>query len=368
MKTYSEFILIGVFESIDRNDNSNFIEIFNSIYEYHLTKSERTLLNEFNYSLNESWFSDLKDKSERGVLKIRSQAGELLTQVAQKAKDVLNFVKMIATQIKDAVVNMIKNSVNTFKSKIIPQPELLSLISEYMTKKGDNLKKWLSGAGELIKFVMVDLPVKLFNKLINFLKGVFSKGSNEGFNYFCNDFLNEGNEVEEKSFLQKLGDKIASFPPFSWIPKMEEMVKYGLYKVKQFIEKFFVWIDKDDAVTEAIDLFRDKSKFTRGIAFLFDLLEIYIIYKFNEKIGNKIEAFKKSLKDGDISQYLEEIKNKPMDEIFQKIGFSPEQIINSVKSIAEKIPYVSDILSILKNLALAIGVYQVIQPTLAKIK
>jgi len=355
--------------NIENDDKLYFVEIFNSIYEFHLTDFEKTLLNEFDYSLNESWFDDLKDKATKGVLKIKSQAGELLTSVAKKAKDIVDFVKLIATQIRDAVSGLIKNSVSTFKSKIIPKPELLVLITDYMNRKGDNLKKWVDGAGTILKFVLTELPVKLFNKLINFFKNVFSKGTNEGFNYFCNDFLNEGDETEKKSFLQRLGDKIQSLPPFSWIPKMEDMIKQGLYAVEEFIRKFFIWIDKEDEekVTEAVDLLKETDRFVRGLRFLFDMLEIYVIYKFNEKIGNKLKEFQEAMKKGDISTFTHDIKNKTLDEIYGKIGIDPKSVVDKIKGIAQKIPYISDILAILENLALCIGIYQTIQPTLAKI-
>lgn len=378
MKSYNKFILstnetYQIFESIQIEDRNNFLNIFNSIYEYHLTDFEKTLIDNYNFRLNESWFSDLKDKAEKGVLKIKSKSGELLTSLAQKAKDILDFVKQLATQIKDAVSNMFNDSLKTIKSKIIPKPELLTLITEYMNKKGDILKKWLEGAGTLIKFVFTELPVKLFNKLINFFKGVFNKGTNEGFDYFCNEFLNEENDngAEKKSFLQKLGDKIGSLPPFSWIPKIEEMIKYGLYSIRGFIEKFFVWLDKDDIVTETIDLFRERSKFTRGLAFLFDILEIYIIYVYNEKIGKKLKELQDAIKNGEqsiIQKFKDEIKNVALDEIYTKIGISPQDVINKVLDVVKKIPYISDILAILNNLALCVGIYQTIQPTLAKIK
>lgn len=360
-------------ESLNVNDDDKiyFLEIFNSIYEYHLTDFEKSLLEQFDYVLNESWFDDLKDKATRGVLKAKSEAGELLKSVAAKAKDVLDFVKTIATQIKDAVTEMFKNTVDFVKSKIIPTDDFIELVADYVNKKNDkNLKKYFQSCAELLKFVFVELPVKLFNKLVNFFKNIFSQGTNEGFSFFCNDFLNEADESEKKSFLQKLSIKIQSIPPFSWMPDMENIINQGITTLRNFIEKFFVWLDsKEETVTEAIDLTRKIgdtkfSRFSKSLTFIFDIFEIYVIFKINEKTG-KIVEFQKAMKEGDISKFKKEIQDTKLENIYKSLNV--DSSIKGITKITEKIPYVKHIIVILKNLGIGIGIYNIIGDKIKKI-
>jgi hypothetical protein len=72
LKTYESF------NSVDSLDKENFILIFNSLYENHLSIDEKLLI-ESNYGLiNESWFSDLVDKGKRKALKVASDADYII--------------------------------------------------------------------------------------------------------------------------------------------------------------------------------------------------------------------------------------------------------------------------------------------------
>jgi hypothetical protein len=176
--------------------------------------------------------------------------------------------------------------------------------------------------------------------------------------YLQDEFLFEAEETEEKkSFLQRLGEKVMSFPPFSWIPKIEDLMRKGISAVGKIIDRFFSWITtgKDSILG---------SKFVKGINFIFQVLELFIHYK----IAGKIDKFKELLsKASGLEELTNQLKDTTMTEIWSKCGISPDEITNKVKEAIKKIPYVGDVLSILDSLVMSIGIYLSVEPILKKI-
>jgi hypothetical protein len=167
-----------------------------------------------------------------------------------------------------------------------------------------------------------------------------------------------------KEFLQRLGEKIMSFPPFSWIPRIEDIMKKGISYVGQMIDKFFGWLE--EKTNEAIDLKKSfsSSKFGNAFNFLFQILELYVHYK----VIGKIEKFKEILKKASgLEELTNQIKDKSLSEVWTTCGLNPDEITNNFKSAIKKIPYVGDILSVIDSLVTAVGIYLAVEPTLKKL-
>jgi len=352
LKTYERFNLV------DSSDKDNFLLIFNSLYEKHLSIDEKLLI-EVNYGLiNESWFSDLVDKGKRKVLKVASDAGNLLVDLATKAKDILDFAKQLANKIGDYV----KGQFNTIKDRIknyaMKDSDFGNVILDFLEKKKSvKLKSYVLDISGLLKYIISgQMIIDLVTRLSEVFSKVLNLGTNEGISYLQDEFLFEAEETEEKkSFLQRLGERVMSFPPFSWIPKIEELMKKGISTLGKIIDRFFSWI------TTGKD---SMSKFVKGINFIFQILELFILYK----IAGKIDKFKELLsKASGLEELTNQLKNKTMSEIWSKCGISPDEITNKVKEAIKKIPYIGDILSILDSLVMSIGIYLSVEPILKKI-
>lgn len=368
LKTYTEYN--SNFLIIESEDVENFNLIFSSLYNNHLSINERLLI-ETNYGLvNESWFSDLVEKGKKGVLSIKTAAGELLSDLAQIAKDVLDFAKQLAQKIGDYVKEQFSSLKDKVKNHAMKDSGFGGIILEFLEKKKDSkLKTYISDTTELIKYIFSG---GMINDLISRLSEVFSKvlnlGTNEGLNYLESDFLKEelfgfGKKKsddegdDKKSFLQRLGEKMMSFPPFSWIPKIEEMMKKGISAIGKLVDRFFAWLTtgKDNILG---------SKFTKSFIFLFQMLELYIHYK----IIGEVKKFKDFLnKSSGLEQLTNEIKDKSLDQIWDTIGINGEEVVSNIKNAAKKIPYVGTILSILDSLVISIGTYLAVEPTLKKL-
>jgi hypothetical protein len=353
LKTYESF------NSVDSLDKENFILIFNSLYENHLSIDEKLLI-ESNYGLiNESWFSDLVDKGKRKALKVASDAGKLLVDLATKAKDILDFAKQLASKIGDYVKGQFTSIKDRVKNYAMKDSGFGSIILDFLEKKKSvKLKGYILDISVLLKYI---ISGQMITDLVTRLSEVFSKvlnlGTNEGISYLQDEFLFEAEETEEKkSFLHRLGEKVMSFPPFSWIPRIEELMNKGISAVSKIIDRFFSWIStgKDS----------EGSRFQKGFIFIFQILELYIHYK----IVGKIDKFKEFLsKASGLEELTNQLKDNTMSEIWSKCGISPDEITNKVKDAIKKIPYVGDILSILDSLVMSVGVYLSVEPVLKKI-
>jgi len=235
-----------------------------------------------------------------------------------------------------------------------------SVILDFLEKKkSTKLKTYVLDISGLLKYI---ISGQMITDLVTRLSEVFSKvlnlGTNEGMSYLQDEFLFEAEETEEKkSFLQRLGEKVMSFPPFSWIPKIEDLMRKGISAVGKIIDRFFSWITtgKDSILG---------SKFVKGINFIFQVLELFIHYK----IAGKIDKFKELLsKASGLEELTNQLKDTTMTEIWSKCGISPDEITNKVKEAIKKIPYVGDVLSILDSLVMSIGIYLSVEPILKKI-
>lgn len=348
------------FVSYQEDDRRNFMIIFNSLYNSHLSINEKMLVESEFGLINESWFSDLVDKAKDGVLKVKNSAQEILTDLAKKAKDILDFAKQLA----DKIGNYVKEQFSTLKDRVknyaMKDSGFANIILEFLEKKKDSkLKNYLSMTTELIKYI---LSGKMITDLIDRLSECFSKllnlGTNEGIQNIEYEFLRESEEEGEqkKTFLQRLGEKLMSLPPFSWIPKIEEMMKKGITAIGKLVDRFFAWITTGkDAIVG--------SKFSKSFIFLFQILELYVHYK----VVGKIQEYKdKLMKTTGLEEFSNQIKDQSMDELWTTVGINGDEVVSSVKKSVMKIPYVGRILSILDTLVLSVGIYLAIEPTLKK--
>lgn len=360
LKTYENFSDINILEGVDNDDISNFTMIFNSLYESHLTINEKILIDSNYGMINESWFSDLVDKGKRGVLAVKSKAGELLVDLAKKAKDVLDFAKSLAGQIGNYVKTQFLSMEQKIKEKAIKDTEFVGAIVDFIKdKKLVKLRTYIKSTAELLSYIVSgQIITDLVTRLSETFSSVLNLGTNEGLIYLDDSFLLENNgEEEKKSFLQRLGEKIVTYPPFSWIPKIEDLMKQGISKLSQLIDKFFCWLTTGKA--EII------SKFSKSFTFLFQILELYIFYK----ISGGIKKFKEYIsKVTGLDELTNSIKDKSMDEVWNTAGFNGDDIVKGIKSAVMKIPYVGSILNVLDTLVISVGIYMVVKPTLDELK
>ena len=355
LKTQEQFNI--KIPEIKKEDRQNFLLIFNSLYEKHLTINERKMIEDGYGLINESWFSDLVNKSKRGVLKIASDAGRMLADLAEKAKDILDFAKQLSSKIGDYVKGQFTTLKEKIKNYAMSDNQFAKILLEFLEKKKKiKLKTYISDSSSLLQYIVSG---QMINDLVTRLSEVFSKvlnlGKNEGLYYIEQDFLFEQNEEDgenKKSFLQRLGEKIMTFPPFSWIPRMDEIMKKGISYLGKMIDKFFSWLTTGK---------EGMSKFFKSIDFLFRILELYVQYKV---IGN-INKYKEMLKNATgLEELTNQLKDKSLSEVWKTCGINSDEIVNNVKNAIKKIPYVGDILSILDSLVISIGIYLSVEPTL----
>ena len=361
LRTYEGFAL-GL-PSVSARDRRNFLLIFNSLYESHLTLNERLTIESTFGMVNESWFSDLVEKGKRKVLKVKSEAGELLVNLATKAKDILDFAKQLAGQIGEYVKKQFEVLKEKIKGYALKSVDFLKVLLEFFEKKKtEKLRNYVSGTADLIQYVASG---KLISDIVTRLSEAFSKvfnlGTNEGISHLEDEFLFEADDAgEKKSFLQRLGEKVMSMPPFSWIPKIDELMRKGISFLARVVDKFFGWLTtgKDSILG---------SRFAKSINFLFQILELYLLYK----VSGNIEEFKKKLekKSGleDLNKAIDGEKEQALSYVWQSCGFDPDEIANSVKNAVKKIPYIGDILSVLDTLVISVGVYLAVEPTLKRL-
>ena len=359
IKTYNQFHFD--FSIIESKDRENFNLIFTSLYNHHLSINEKMVIESDFGLITESWFSDLADKGKKGVLAVKSKAGELLVDLAKKAKDVLDFAKQLASKIGEYVKGQFSNLSDKVKNYAMKDGEFSTILLDFVNKKKQvKLKSVIDATSNLLKYIVSG---QMISDLITRLSECFSKvlnlGTNEGLYIIDNYFLFEAEEQEEKkSFLQRLGEKIMTFPPFSWIPKIEDMMKKGISALSNIVDKFFCWL------TTGKESLMIGSRFTKSFNFLFNILELYVYYK----VVGKIEKFKEFLnKASGFEELANQIQDKTLDQVWDTMGINGEEIVSNVKNTIKKIPYVGDILSILDSLVIAIGTYLAIEPAIKKI-
>lgn len=348
------------FPVIESKDISNFNLIFSSLFEHHLTIDERKSIESGFGMINESWYSDLVDKGKRGVLAVKSKAGELLVDLAKKAKDVLDFAKQLANKIGEYVKGQFNSLSDKVKNYAMKDGDFSTILLDYIEKRKINkLKSVIDITSNLLKYIVSGQMISdLITRLSECFSKVLNSGTNEGLYIIDNYFLFEAEQQEEKkSFLQRLGEKIMTFPPFTWLPKIEEMMKKGISALSKIVDKFFCWLTtgKESLIG---------SRFTKSFNFLFQILELYVHYK----VIGKIEKFKEFLnKSSELEELTSQIQDKTLDQVWDTIGINGEEIVSNVKNAINKIPYIGDILSILDSLVIAIGTYLAFEPTIKKI-
>lgn len=338
-------------------EDPNFWIIYESLIFNQLSHQEKIQLsNEF--LINESWFSDLKDKAVRGVLKISTAAGEVLTDLAKKAKDILDFAKQLAKQIGEYVKSQFTNLSEKVKNYALRDSKFAQILLDFINKKKD-VKSYVGSVSELLKYI---ISGKMITDLITRLSESFSEAlrqkRNEGLFSSEHELILEAEETEEKkSFLQRLGEKIMAMEPFTWIPKIEEMLKKGISSLGKLVDKFFSWLTTGK--TSIIG-----NRFSKGLKFLFDILELYVTFKISGQANKFADMLKKASNIGDV---LNQAKDSSFEEILSNVGLSKDEIVSTFKNAIKKIPFVGDIISILDFLVMGVGLYLAIEPTLKKI-
>jgi hypothetical protein len=353
IRTYGEFHTD--LPIVAAEDRTNFMTILGAMVESHASVDERMMLESCFGPVNESWFSDLADKGKRGVLKVKSKAGELLVDLAKKAKDLLDFAKQLAGQIGEYVKAQFNGFAGKIKNFVLKDNEFAKEIVEFLkNKKPVKLTTYLKDTGDLLKYILTgQMITDLVTRLSETFSNVLNTGTNEGVGHLEYEFLCEAEEQEEKkSFLQRMGEKVMSFPPFNWIPKIEEMMKKGISGLSKIIDRFFTWL------TTGTD--GPFNKFTKSFIFLFQILEIYVLYK----LSGGIKKFKEVLGEATgLEELATQLKDKTLDAVWDLTGINGEQVISSVKAAIQKIPYVGTVLSVLESLVIAVATYQAIEPS-----
>ena len=376
LKNFNSFLLV------EKADRRNFNIILTSLYRNHLSINEQMLIKEEYGMINESWFSDLADKAGREVLKVTTAEGQILVDLAKKAKEVLDFAKQLAFKISDYLKKTFPNFTSKIKNKVLSDNDFIKSLTEFLDKKDPtSLKRGLQSVVTLVKYITSgNFYIKLTERITDSFSKILSFDRNEGVNYI---FEQENNE-EKKSFLEKLGEMIMKLPPFSWIPKIEELLKKGIFFVAKLVDRFFLWIQYGEEIklNEDIDLTRTKKNYGsfkrgygRGIYFLFQILEIYVFYKINGKVGwakKLLDPSKQFSKDdgdnmSDTEVWSNEIKNKKMEDIWNYVGLNPADVISNTKNIIKSIPFIGDFITIIDMLFVGIGIYLALEPTLKKL-
>ena len=352
LRTYQDFN--SPLPHIAEEDQANFMTILSAMLESHASFEEKSLLESSFGPVNENWFTDLADKGKRGVLKVKSKAGEMLVDLAKKAKDLLDFAKQLAGQIGQYVKGQFGGMVEKVKNTVLGDNEFISEIGEFLkSKKPARLSSYVKDTGSLLQYILTG---KMIADLVTRLSETFSKvlntGTNEGISHLEYEFLREADEQEEKkSFLQRLGEKVMTFPPFSWLPKIEDLMKQGVQALGKIIDKFFTWLTtgKDGPF----------NQYSKSFIFLFQTLELYVMYKLAGTIGK----FKDILKNAtNIEELTKSNTDKSLDAMWDAIGINGEQVVSNVKAAVMKIPYVGTVLSVLESLVIAVATYQAVEP------
>lgn len=355
IKTYNEFS--SFFPDVLQEDRSNFEMIFMAIYESHASLEEKLLVeSSFGLLTEGNWFLDLVDKGKRGVLKVATKAGEVLVDIAKKAKDLLDFAKQIGSQIAAVVKEQFTSLTNVVTGSVMKDNKFVKELIDFLDKKKVvKLRTYIQDTGNLIKYVVGGkIITDLVARLSELFSSILSKGTNEGVAHMEMEYLREADEAEgeKKSFLQRLGEKIMTYKPFSWIPKIEELMKQGVSFIAKIVDRFFTWLTtgKDGPF----------NSFSKSFIFLFNVLELYVLYKMYpdlKKLLSEVTGL-----DG----LREKIKGKTLGDMWNYVGKSPGEVVSNVKKKMQSIPFVAPWLTIFDTIVMLVGVYKAVEPALTK--
>lgn len=326
---YKETESIEYFESHLEKDYSDdralFTTFMSIIYENYLNVDE---INEIKRRtlITESIWGDLYDKAKRNVLKVVNKAHDIFTEMAEKAGKLVDFVKKLSESFVGMFTKQLKSTPELIKKSIINKaPVFIKIVSEWLSsKKPKFIKDGVTGAARLYKFIYADFPIRLANKISSLFTTVFKKeGTNEGLQSLDIYLITEDRE-EKKSFLERMKEKILSYPPFSFFPKVTDLANKGLDYIGKILDKFFGWVDsKTEIKNEAVNLERpySSSKFGKGIKFLIVIGSLYLMYNLSVVKSKKNDEFKnKILSSTEVDDIASEYKNKTIDYFLDITG------------------------------------------------
>lgn len=354
IKTYNEFS--SVFPDVLQEDRSNFEMIFMAIYESHASLEERMLVeSSFGLLTEGNWFLDLVDKGKRGALKVATKAGEVIVDIAKKAKDLLDFAKQIGSQIAAVVKEQFTSLTNVVTGSVMKDNKFVKELIDFLAKKKVvKLRTYIQDTGNLIKYVVGGKIINdLVARLSELFSSILSKGTNEGVAYMEMEYLREADaEGEKKSFLQKLGEKIMTYKPFSWIPKIEDLMKQGVSFIAKIVDRFFTWLTtgKDGPF----------NSFSKSFIFLFNVLELYVLYKMYPELKKLLSEVT------GLDKLREMTKDKTLGDMWDYVGMSPGEVVSNVKNKMKLVPYVAPWLTVFDTIVMLVGVYKAVEPALTK--
>jgi hypothetical protein len=385
---FNEYCSHENFQIHKNSDKKKFMEIFESLYYYHLNTNQRMVIesefgvineeflwgkkkdksenkdNDKESDKEESWFSKLYDKASRGVLKLRTEAEKLIDDLVEKTKDVFKFSQNLVNTITSYIKKFIFSKIKGYAFKDEP---FLEHLFEYLDNKKDNvLKRSIKSVFNLLKYLSGKFFIDFGERLVSLISSTLKKKEVVESLDYSNYLINENENAEgptKKTFLERLIDKIMKNPPFSFIPKIGDLVNKGIDFIMDILDRFFSWVQGKKFggdVNEKYTGDYPRSDFVSGISFLLDIGKLYTIFITKKYVG-KFDDVKK------IDAKIEEYKSKPASSIFQALGFSPADLIKKVKDLSKNIPIAGQIVSILDYLIKAIGVYIAAEPIIKKL-
>ncbi len=308
-----------------KNDNDNYKLLYNTLYEF-----SKQNINE------ESIWTRIKNTA----IKTTTAAGDMLVNIANKAKDLLDFAKQIASQIGNYVKTQFWKIIENVKIHILKDNKGVKAITDYIkTRKGEAINnegvnlgkskdrtiKAINQIKYLLQYIKNDFIKDLTNKLVELFNNVFKS-----------EKLDENILYEDKeSFLQKISNKIMSMEPFSWIPNPTVLLTKSIFAIRDLFVKFFVYVSN-----------KNGKGISYGLDFLFSMFHAYLKVKLNDVVAS-VEDFTKNFS---LSKLLDEVTPTEVT------GF-----IDNIKNGIKNIPYVGDLIGIMNNLAAVLSMYYVYQ-------
>jgi hypothetical protein len=223
IKNYNQFIQRELF---DINENNMFFDIFHNILE----KQDESLRSEIqNYIqstelVQEGFFDKLKERFPNAAKVsnlLSDKAEELLSDIIQKAKDAVSFVKKIVSGIKEFFLKMIEKGKEMFNEQI-KQGKLKDKIEELANTKKDGLKKDLEELENIIFWFRNE-----------FLRVLVSSTEKNMTQFVSNEQepIAESTINEGKNVISTLIHGLEKIPPFSILHEIAKAGEAGANKL-----------------------------------------------------------------------------------------------------------------------------------------
>lgn len=215
-KTYKDFNNFNqkmlILESVryESNFNNIFFELLNK--SNHDIKIKNEVLSFI--SLNESIFSNIKNKMTDVKRKLSDKAYSLLTSLIQKSNDILSLVKSFTNSIRELFKNLILSSKEYFL-KELKIGELKDKIHNLETKNKEGLITDLKSISEVLEFYR--------KKFIN----NFSESIEKNLSVELAEAPNESIK-NSKDILSNLIHGIEKIPPFSYLHSIAHNAESGI--------------------------------------------------------------------------------------------------------------------------------------------